>query len=79
MAAATIKEATFWAARMEISTGQSDCLLYQAAADMEPVLTTLKGGQDTQKAVEEKLQACMAEARALIARRRDDVGNRPTR
>ncbi|KAB2715341.1 AAA family ATPase [Brucella intermedia] len=68
-----LREATWWAARMEMSTGQSDRLIYLAAADMEPVLAILKGRLDIQQKVEETLQQCMSEARAIVARRRDDV------
>lgn len=71
--ASDLREATFWAARMWLSTGQQDTLTFLAPAEMDPVLAALKGRPDIQKRVETVLQECMAAAKAIIARRRADV------
>lgn len=68
-----LREATFLAARMEMSTGQSGRLVFLANSDMDAVLAALKSRLDIQKRVEETLQQCMSEARAIMERRRDDV------
>lgn len=68
-----LKQATFWTARMELSTGQSDRLIYLAAPDEDSVLAALKGRPDVQKKVEATLQSCMSEARAVVEKRRDDI------
>ncbi len=68
-----LREATFLAARMEMSTGQSGQLAFLANSDMDAVLAALKNRLDIQKRVEETLQECMSEARAIVERRRDDL------
>ena len=68
-----LRQATFWTARIELSTGQSDRLIYLASPDEDSVLAALKSRPDVQKKVEATLQSCMAEARAIIERRRDDI------
>ncbi|WP_455296571.1 AAA family ATPase [Brucella pituitosa] len=68
-----LREATYWAARMELSTGQCGQLVFLAAVDSEAVLSSLKGRPDIQKRVEQTLQQCMSEARAIIEQRRSDV------
>lgn len=68
-----VREATFLAARMEMSTGQSGQLVFLANSDMDAVLAALKNRVDIQKRIEETLQQCMSEARAIVERRRDDI------
>ncbi len=68
-----LKEATFWAARMWLSTGQQDTLTFLTAPEVEPVLAALKARPDVQSKVEKLLQQCMAEAKRILERRRDDV------
>lgn len=68
-----LRQATFWVARMETSTGQADGLIYLASPDEDSVLAALKGRPDIQKKVEAILQTCMSEARAIIEQRRNDV------
>ena len=70
---ADLKEATFWCARMWLSTGQQDQLIFLAETEVEPVLSTLRSRPDIQKKVEELLQECMSEVKTIIERRRDDV------
>ncbi len=68
-----LREATWWAARMWLSTGQKDALTFLAMSDTEPVLAALRNRPDIQNRVEELLQQCMLEAKAVVERRRDDV------
>ncbi|MCV9908106.1 AAA family ATPase [Brucella sp. HL-2] len=70
---ADLKEATWWAARMWLSTGQQDLLTSFVQSDSEPVLAALKTRLDIQKKVEGLLQQCMTEVKSIIERRRDDV------
>lgn len=70
---ADLKEATWWAARMWLSTGQQDRLTYLSSTELDPVLATLKSRFDIQGKVEELLQQCMSEVKTLIERRRSDV------
>jgi cell division protease FtsH len=68
-----LKQATFWAARMWLSTGQDNSLTFYASPDLEPVLAALRIRPDVQAKVEKLLQQCMKEARLILERRRDDV------
>ncbi|MCH4539452.1 AAA family ATPase [Ochrobactrum sp. A-1] len=68
-----LKEATFWCARMWLSTGQQDQLIFLAETEVEPVISALKARPDIQKKVETLLQECMSEVKTIIERRRDDV------
>lgn len=68
-----LKEATFWCARMWLSTGQQDQLIFLAETEIDPVLATLKSRPDVQKKVEALLQECMFEVKSIIERRREDV------
>lgn len=68
-----LKEATYWAARMWLATGQQDTLTSLASSDIDPVLAALKTRPDVQKRVEELLQQCMSEVKTIITRRRADV------
>ncbi len=68
-----LREATFWAARMWLSTGQQDILTSFVSSDIDPVLAALKTRPDIQKKVEELLQQCMSDVKAVIERRRADV------
>lgn len=68
-----LKEATFWCARMWLSTGQQDQLIFLAETEVEPVLSALRSRPDIQKKVETLLQECMSEVKTIIERRRDDV------
>ncbi|MCX2696223.1 AAA family ATPase [Ochrobactrum chromiisoli] len=68
-----LKEATFWCARMWLSTGQQDQLIFLAEAEVDPVLSTLKSRPDVQKKVESLLQECMSEVKTIIEKRRDNV------
>lgn len=68
-----LKEATFWCARMWLSTGQQDQLIFLAETEVEPVLSTLRSRPDIQKKVETLLQECMSEVKSIIEGRRDDV------
>ncbi len=70
---ADLKEATWWAARMWLSTGQQDRLTYLSSTELDPVLAALESRPDIQRRVEELLQQCMLEAKAIIEQRRDDV------
>ena len=70
---ADLKEATWWAARMWLSTGQQDRLTYLSSTEPDPVLAVLKSRLDIQGEVEELLQRCMSEVKTLIERRRSDV------
>lgn len=68
-----LREATFWAARQWLSTGQQDSLLFLSEPDVEPVLAALKSRLDVQAKVETLLQECMTEVKAVIEKRQDDV------
>jgi hypothetical protein len=68
-----LKEATFWCARMWLSTGQQDQLIFLAETEIEPVISALKSRPDIQIKVEALLQECMTEVKAIIEKRRDDV------
>lgn len=68
-----LKEATFWCARMWLSTGQQDQLTFLAETEIDPVLATLKSRPDVQKKVESLLQECMSEVKTIIEKRRDNV------
>lgn len=68
-----LRQATFWAARIWLSTGQDDSLTFWAPPDMEPVLAALRIRPDVQQKVEKLLQQCMKEARLILERRRSDV------
>ena len=70
---ADLKEATWWAARMWLSTGQQDRLTYLSSTEPDPVLAVLKSRLDIQGEVEELLQRCMSEVKTIIEQRRDDV------
>lgn len=71
--ASDLKEATYLIARMEMVTGQCGRLLYLADGDYESVFATLKARLDIQKSVEQTLQQCMSEAKAIVERRREDI------
>ncbi|MEN3142343.1 AAA family ATPase [Ochrobactrum sp. WV_118_8] len=68
-----LKEATFWCARMWLSTGQQDQLTFLAETEIDPVLSTLRSRPDVQKKIEALLQECMSEVKTIIEKRRDDV------
>lgn len=68
-----LKEATYILARMELVTGQCDRLIHLADSDYESVFAMLKVRPDIQKSVEQTLQQCMSEAKAIVERRREDV------
>jgi len=68
-----LKEATFWCARMWLSTGQQDQLTFLSETESDTVLSTLKSRPDVQKKVEALLQECMSEVKTIIEKRRDDV------
>ena len=68
-----LREATYWAARMWLSTGQQDILTTLVASDIDHVLAALKSRPDIQRRVEELLQQCMSEVKEIITRRRADV------
>ncbi len=71
--ASDLREATYLVARMEMVTGQCGRLLYLADGDYESVFAVLKARLDIQKSVEQTLQQCMSEARAIVERRREDI------
>lgn len=68
-----LKEATYLLARMEMVTGQCGRLISLADGDYESVFAMLKVRADIQKSVENTLQQCMSEAKAIVERRREDV------
>lgn len=68
-----LKEATYILARMELATGQCDRLIYLADGDYDSVFAMLKVRPDIQKSVENTLQQCMSEAKAIVERRCEDV------
>ncbi|WP_343314022.1 AAA family ATPase [Brucella sp. BE17] len=68
-----LREATFWAARQWLSTGQQDTLTFLSEPDVEPVLAALKSRPDVQAKVEKLLQECMTEVKAVIEKRQADV------
>nr|WP_278434120.1 AAA family ATPase [Brucella anthropi] len=70
---ADLKEATFWCARMWLSTGQQDQLIFLAETEVEPVISALRNRPDIQKKVEALLQECMTEVKEIVEKRRDDV------
>ncbi|MGU3401328.1 AAA family ATPase [Brucellaceae bacterium D45D] len=68
-----IRQATYRAARMEMSTGQAAQLTFISNPDVDSILSALKPRLDIQKRVETVLQKCMSEAKNIIERRQDDV------
>lgn len=68
-----LKEATYLVARMELATGQCDRLIYLADGDYDSVFAMLKVRPDIQKSVENTLQQCMSEAKAIVELRCEDV------